>query len=91
MKNSHSISALIGVICGQVRIRLRLAALGSLWQNDFVVYPVFHNLSGHPEEGRRKKAELSVAAARQSAALTGCLPTAATRFDFWLFFRFLTS
>jgi len=24
------------------------AALGSLWQNDFVVSPVLHNLSRHP-------------------------------------------
>ncbi len=48
MKNSYSVSALIGVICGQVRIRLRLAALWSLWQNDFAVDSVFHNLSGHP-------------------------------------------
>jgi len=30
MKNSYSVSAIIGVICGQVRIRLRLAALCSL-------------------------------------------------------------
>jgi hypothetical protein len=65
----------------------------------FAVSPVFHNLSGHP--GKRKKAELSVAASRQSTAacpplswrrrVTVCLPTAATRFDFWLFFRFLNS
>jgi hypothetical protein len=48
MKNSYSVSALIGVFCGQVRIRLRLAALCSLWQNDFVVSPFFHNLSWHP-------------------------------------------
>jgi hypothetical protein len=48
MKNSYSVSALIGVICGQVWIRLRLAALWSLWQNDFAVSPVFHDLSGHP-------------------------------------------
>ena len=34
MKNSYSVSAIIGVICGQVRIRLRLAALVSLWQRD---------------------------------------------------------
>jgi hypothetical protein len=44
MKNIYSVSALIGVICGQVRIRLRLAALWSLWQNDFAVSAVFHNL-----------------------------------------------
>ena len=48
MKNSYSVSALIGVFCGQVWIRLRLAALWFLWQNDSVVSPVFHNLSGHP-------------------------------------------
>jgi hypothetical protein len=48
MKNSYSVSALIGVFCGQVWIRLRLAALWSLWQNDSAVSPVFHNLCGHP-------------------------------------------
>jgi len=58
MKNSYSVSALIGVFCGQVRIRLRLATMWSLWQNEFAVDSVFHNLSGHPEKGRRKKAEL---------------------------------
>jgi hypothetical protein len=45
---------------------LRLAALGSLWQNDFAVSPVFHNLSGHPR--KRQKEELSVTVPRQSAA-----------------------
>jgi hypothetical protein len=47
VKISYSVSALIGVFCGQVWIRLRLAALWFLWQNDFAVAPVFRFLNSY--------------------------------------------
>jgi len=41
--------------------------------------------------GASAECRILPAAAYRRRRVTGCLPTAAARFDFWLFFRFLNS